>query len=171
MWLKAVLFTLVVPGTVLGLVPGLLLADGHGRVPHSLGPTEILGMGIALAGAALYASCLHAFVTVGQGTPAPIAAPRELVAVGAYRYVRNPMYVAVLAVVGGEAALFRSSWLEVYAGILFVAFHLFVTQYEEPSLRRRFGESYEAYGARVPRWMPRVLRVVSHQGSGTRGPD
>jgi protein-S-isoprenylcysteine O-methyltransferase Ste14 len=155
-WLKAIIFTLVVPGAVLGLVPGMLLADGHGRVPSSLGWPGILGIVLVLAGAALYATCLHAFVTVGRGTPAPIAAPRELVAVGAYRYVRNPMYVAVLAVVIGEAILFQSSWLAVYAAVLFVAFHLFVTQYEEPSLRRRFGESYEAYRARVPRWMPRV---------------
>jgi len=154
-WLKALVFTLVIPGCALGLIPGLLLADGHGRPPTSWGAVESIGLLLALTGVFLYATCLRSFVSVGRGTPAPIDPPRELVAVGAYRFVRNPMYVGVIAVVAGEAILFRSSALAVYAGALSLAFHLFVTQYEEPSLRRRFGDSYERYLAAVPRWLPR----------------
>jgi protein-S-isoprenylcysteine O-methyltransferase Ste14 len=154
-WLRALVFTLVIPGSVLGLVPGLLLADGHGRPPASWGAAESIGLLLALAGVFLYAICLRSFVSVGRGTPAPIDPPRELVAVGAYRFVRNPMYVGVISAVLGEAILFRSSALAVYAGALLIAFHLFVTQYEEPSLRRRFGDSYERYLAAVPRWLPR----------------
>ena len=154
-WLKALLFTVVVPGTVLGLVPGLLLADGHGRAPSALGLPDVLALLLGFAGASLYAACLRSFVSTGRGTPAPLDPPCELVAAGPYRRVRNPMYVGVLAVVAAEAIFFRSVTLAVYGGLLLLAFHLFVVLYEEPHLRRRFGKSYEQYLAAVPRWLPR----------------
>ena len=158
LWLKALLFTITVPGSALGLIPGLLISDGRGRVPRGLGVLEILGLVLMVAGAGLYASCLRQFVQVGRGTPAPIDAPRALVAVGAYRYVRNPMYLGVVAALAGETMLFRSPTLAAYTALLGAAFHLFVILYEEPNLTARFGESYRRYKVNVPRWLPRLPR-------------
>ena len=95
------------------------------------------------------------FVTRGRGTPAPIAAPKRLVVTGFYRWVRNPMYVAIILVVVGEALVFRSAALLLYAAVLWITFHLFVLLYEEPHLRGRFGPPYEEYVRSVPRWVPR----------------
>ncbi len=155
LWVRTLLFTLVAPGTVLGLVPGLLLSDGRGRVPLGIGPVEAMGVVLAILGVALYAVCLRLFVQVGGGTPAPVDPPSAMVAVGAYRYVRNPMYVGVVTALAGEALLFRSLAVAVYAGMVWAAFHAFVVLYEEPTLRLRFGESYRRYLAEVPRWWPR----------------
>jgi protein-S-isoprenylcysteine O-methyltransferase Ste14 len=95
------------------------------------------------------------FLVQGRGTPAPIDPPRELVATGFYRYVRNPMYVAVLAILLGQF-LWSGYWsLLLYALLVFIAFHVFVTYYEEPTLQRKFGSVYEDYLRRVPRWIPK----------------
>lgn len=135
---------------------GTLLDD------HEAGPGPRLDLwgyaaavGIAL-GAAVYLRCAWDFAVGGQGTPAPIDAPRRLVIRGLYRLVRNPMYLGVLTVLLCEAALFRSLTLLAYAGCFAVAFHLFVLCYEEPTLRAKFGEEYEAYRRAVPRWLPRL---------------
>ena len=112
-------------------------------------------------GAALYFWCLSLFATVGRGTPGPWDAPRRVVVVGPYRWVRNPIYVAALLVVVGEAWLFLSLPLLLYAGALAVGVHLFVVGYEEPTLRRRFGDEYAAYQQRVRRWVPRPPRPNS----------
>jgi protein-S-isoprenylcysteine O-methyltransferase Ste14 len=158
LWLKALLFTFVAPGSVLGLVPGLLLSDGRGRVPVSLGVLEVMALALAAAGTALYSVCLATFLHVGQGTPAPVDPPKSMVAVGPYRYVRNPMYVAVAAIVAAEGLLFRSAAMAAYGGILCAAFHAFVVLYEEPNLHSRFGESYDRYRSQVPRYLPRRVR-------------
>jgi protein-S-isoprenylcysteine O-methyltransferase Ste14 len=160
LWLKALLFTITVPGSALGLIPGLLISDGRGRAPNGFGLLEILGLALIVAGAGLYASCLRQFVHVGRGTPAPIDAPRTMVAVGAYRYVRNPMYLGVVAALAGETLLFRSLTLAAYTILMGAAFHLFVILYEEPNLTARFGESYRRYRANVPRWIPRLRSPV-----------
>jgi protein-S-isoprenylcysteine O-methyltransferase Ste14 len=95
------------------------------------------------------------FLHEGRGTPAPIDPPKELVVAGFYRYVRNPMYVAVLAIILAHF-LWLGYWnLLIYALFVFVAFHTFVTFYEEPTLKRTFGAAYEDYVKRVPRWFPR----------------
>ena len=156
LWLKALLFTITVPGSALGLIPGLLISDGRGRVPEGFGLLEILGLALMVVGAGLYASCLRQFVQVGGGTPAPIDAPKAVVAVGAYRYVRNPMYLGVITALAGETLLFRSPTLAAYTALLAAAFHLFIIIYEEPNLTVRFGESYRDYKANVPRWIPRL---------------
>jgi protein-S-isoprenylcysteine O-methyltransferase Ste14 len=109
-------------------------------------------------GAALYLLCLWVFATVGRGTPAPWDAPRRVVAVGPYRWVPNPIYIAALLVVVNEAWLFLSVPLLVYAGTVAILFHLLVIGYEEPTLRRRFGEIYAEYRRTVPRWIPRPRR-------------
>ena len=96
------------------------------------------------AGAALYVWCIWNFAAVGRGTPGLWDAPSRFVAVGPYRWVRNPIYIAALLIVGGEAWLFMSLPLLAYAGTMAVFFHLFVIGYEERTLRRRFGSTYLA---------------------------
>jgi protein-S-isoprenylcysteine O-methyltransferase Ste14 len=103
----------------------------------------------------LYLSCVWFFGTAGRGTPGTWDPPRRLVAAGPYRWVRNPIYLAALLIVAGEAWLFFSPALLAYAAALAVAFHLLVTCYEEPGLRARFGQPYETYRRTVRRWLPR----------------
>jgi len=151
--LKTLIFTILVPGTVAGIVPWLLLqSSGGANLTLSL---WLIGLLPLLLGAGLYFWCAGAFTFIGKGTPAPIDAPVFLVREGPYQWVRNPMYLAVLSVIIGEAILFHSLLLLGYALLPWVATHLFVVFYEEPTLRRQFGESYAAYLRTVPRWLPR----------------
>jgi protein-S-isoprenylcysteine O-methyltransferase Ste14 len=94
----------------------------------------------------------------GHGTPAPIDAPKHLVVHGLYKYVRNPMYIGVLLVIVGAAVLFQSRRVLVYGAIVGLFFHLFVVLFEEPLLRKKFGESYLSYCRGVGRWVPRLGR-------------
>lgn len=151
---RNLLFTLVVPGSGGVWIPWWILTRGDAT------PQPVAWPAIALiaAGAALYLWCLWVFATVGQGTPGPWDAPRRVVAVGPYRWVRNPIYLAALLVVVGEAWLFGSLALLGYAGAVAIFFHLLVVGYEEPTLGRRFGETYAAYRRGVPRWIPRPPR-------------
>jgi protein-S-isoprenylcysteine O-methyltransferase Ste14 len=154
-WLKTLIFTIIVPGSVAAIIPYLLLS----RSPSSfanIGPFQSLGLIPIAIGAAIYLRCAWDFASTGQGTPAPIDPPRRLVARGLYRFVRNPMYFGVLLALLGEAWLFRSAALLIYAVMAFTWQHLFVLFYEEPALKRKFGESYSDYLARTPRWIPRV---------------
>lgn len=152
--LRNLLFTVVVPGSGAVWIPWWILTRGRAISEPIAWPAVAF---VAL-GTALYLSCLWVFAIVGRGTPGPWDAPRRLVAVGPYRWVRNPIYIAALLVVGGEAGLFLSLPLLIYAGALAVFFHLFVIGYEEPALHRRFGESYAEYLRTVPRWIPRPPR-------------
>ena len=93
---------------------------------------------------------------MGGGTPAPIAPTKTLVVQGLHRFVRNPMYIGAGFVIAGQAWLFRSLSIAKYLVFFVLAAHLFVVLYEEPKLRKQFGENYERYRAAVPRWMPRV---------------
>jgi protein-S-isoprenylcysteine O-methyltransferase Ste14 len=149
--LKNLIFTLVVPGTVGVYVPLLIARE---QTPVS-GSRFAIALGLLAAGGALYAWCAWNFAVVGRGTPAPIDAPKKLVTHGPYRFVRNPMYLAVLAVILGWAVLFESTAMLGYAlGVGFCC-HLFVVLYEEPHLRRAFGAEYENYSLRVGRWLPK----------------
>lgn len=118
-------------------------------------PAAWYAVGFIVAGAALYFWCVQAFASVGKGTPGPWDAPRRFVAAGPYRWVRNPMYLAALLVVVGEAWLFLSPALFAYAAAMAIFFHLFVIGYEEPMLRRRFAQTYAQYQWSVWRWIPR----------------
>ena len=111
---------------------------------------------IAVGGWLLVDSIFLRFAHEGQGTLAPVDPPRAVVRGGAFRFVRNPMYIAVVTIIVGEALLFRSWRLLLWAAALFAAFHLFVIGYEEPTLGRQFGESYEIYRRNVGRWLPRL---------------
>jgi protein-S-isoprenylcysteine O-methyltransferase Ste14 len=117
--------------------------------------------------AALLVDSWMRFVIRGRGTPAPIAPPQRLVVSGFYRWVRNPMYVAIILVLVGEALLFRSSTLLGYAALLWLVFHIFVTLYEEPHLETTFGDSYTEYRRSVPRWVPRRPSSRPEETSGT----
>lgn len=152
--LKTLIFTILVPGTVLGIVPWLLL-HGSGEVMMPSHSVWLIGLLPFLGGLILYFWCAGAFTFIGRGTPAPIDAPIFLVRSGPYRWVRNPMYIGVFSVLLGEAILFHSLLLVAYMLLLGMVVQLFVVFYEEPSLRHQFGESYETYLRTVPRWLPR----------------
>lgn len=151
---RNLLFTLIVPGAGAVLLPRWVLA----RFDSAASATAWPAVAIIAVGIALYFWCLLLFAVVGRGTPGPWDAPRRFVAVGPYRWVRNPIYVAALLVVLGEAWLFLSLPLLVYAGTMAISCHLFVIAYEERTLRRRFGEAYVEYLRTVPRWIPRPPR-------------
>jgi protein-S-isoprenylcysteine O-methyltransferase Ste14 len=98
--------------------------------------------------------CVFTFVFIGKGTPAPFDPPRKLVIRGPYRFVRNPMYIGAGMSLAGAALYYESLSILIYAGLFFLITHLFVVLYEEPTLRRTFGDEYEAYCQRVRRWRP-----------------
>ena len=149
-------FFLVAPGTVMGLIPWLLTSwQVREPVPY-WAPMRVLGAILLLAGLIVLVQAFVRFVVEGLGTPAPIAAPQRLVVGGLYRYVRNPMYVAVLAAIVGQALLLGQLGLLVYAAALWLISAGFVRWYEEPTLTRRFGADYEAYRRAVPAWWPRL---------------
>jgi protein-S-isoprenylcysteine O-methyltransferase Ste14 len=152
---RTLIFTLLVPGTVTVGVPYLLLSSGSGSAAGRIGGLRLIGLVPAALGVAIYLWCAWDFAFAGQGTPAPYDAPRLLVTRGLYRLVRNPMYIGVGLVLIGEAVLFGSWVLLVYAALVLSLFHLRVVYYEEPTLRRMFGAAYDAYCKAVPRWVPR----------------
>jgi protein-S-isoprenylcysteine O-methyltransferase Ste14 len=151
---NTLLFTIIVPGTVAILIPRWLIG-GFSR-PQT-GVLTWIGALAFVIGAAIYFRCAWEFAARGLGTPAPIAPTKFLVTTALHRYVRNPMYLGVALAILGEAALFRSAHVALYAGIMLLAAHTFVVLYEEPTLKRQFGESYEEYRRSVPRWIPRLL--------------
>jgi protein-S-isoprenylcysteine O-methyltransferase Ste14 len=151
--IKTIIFSLLVPGTVTLLIPYWLLSSSA-QPPIRLGVFRYLGVLPILIGAAIYFWCAWDFTFAGGGTPAPIDPPKELVVRGLYRYVRNPMYLGILSILLGEALLFASWRLVEYTAVVFTFFFLFVTLYEEPSLRQKFGDSYRRYCKSVPRWIP-----------------
>lgn len=148
--LRIALFTLVVPASVVVYVPVGLGGSPGSPIQVLLG-TLVIAMGLALA-----AWCFYGFAVRGRGTPAPWDPPRRLVTTPPYRHVRNPMYLGILLVLLGEAALFGSLALLVWSIVVAAAFHLAVTLYEEPGLHERFGGEYDRYLAEVPRWLPRL---------------
>jgi protein-S-isoprenylcysteine O-methyltransferase Ste14 len=156
--LKTLIFTIFIPGTVAGLLPWYL-AQREGWQPDPFPSIWLLGLIPLLFGIVLYLWCAGAFTFIGKGTPAPIDAPVFLVREGPYQWVRNPMYIGVLSIILGEAIFYHSLSVLVYILVMISIVHLFIIFYEEPTLRRQFGESYENYLRTVPRWLPRPPRV------------
>jgi protein-S-isoprenylcysteine O-methyltransferase Ste14 len=150
--LRALLFVLLIPGTVAGYVPFRIIGASHRFGAIGFGVSSIAASLLTLAGITVLAKCVWDFFAAGRGTLAPIDPPRYLVVQGLYRITRNPMYNGVMAILLGQAWLFDSIALLQYAVLVFVVFHLFVMYYEEPALESRFGESYRAYRKAVPRW-------------------
>ena len=154
--LGTAVFVMLVPGTVVLLGPWLL--TGWHFAPPLLGclATRWVGAALLVLALPLFAAFNLRFVVEGRGTPAPIAPTEHLVVGGPFRRVRNPGYLSVIMLVVGQALLFASPVLLVYAAVLAVGFHLFVVLYEEPTLRRQFGAEYETYCRTVRRWVPRL---------------
>jgi protein-S-isoprenylcysteine O-methyltransferase Ste14 len=145
---------LLLPGVFAGYVPWRFFGLSLVHLDFDK-PAQLLGLLCLGAGVGLLATCVWEFARSGRGTLAPMDPPRKLVVRGLYRYVRNPMYLSVTLIVLGEALIAQSWPLLLYWAVWFVAANLFVIGYEEPSLRRRFGGSYEEYVQRVGRWLPR----------------
>jgi len=147
-------FFLAAPGVIAGLLPWSLT---HWHAPHGYWlPARIAGTAVLLCGLATLLVAFGDFVVHGIGTPAPIAPTRHLVVTGPYRYVRNPMYLAVLAMIIGQVIALGRPALLAYAAAVGLAVGAFVLGYEEPTLRRQFGVQYDSYRRAVPRWLPRV---------------
>jgi len=151
--LRSLFFLILVPGMLIGYVPyAISMTDnelfGPGTIAYAAVPLWLIG-GVSMLW------CFWNFLVNGKGTPAPIDPPKELVAVGLYRFVRNPMYVAGILGLVGWILWSPSLALIVTPFLFFTAAHLFVTLYEEPTLRKKFGITYEEYCKRVPRWFPK----------------
>lgn len=155
LWLRALTFFVVAPGTVLGVVPYRILRDER-RLDAVDGRGAALAVPLVLAGIAGLVWCFALFVRRGHGTPAPYDPPRALVAAGPYRVSRNPMYVCLWLVLAGEVLATGSGPLAAYALAVVAATLLFVRLYEEPTLRRQFGVEYDSYCRQVPRWLGRT---------------
>jgi len=154
--LGSALFLVIAPGTVAGLVPWWI-TRWIIRTPFSWWfPLRIAGALLILAALPVLLDSFARFALEGLGTPAPVFPTKHLVVQGLYRYVRNPMYVAVSALILGQGLLFGNITVLEYGALVWVAFHLFVLAYEEPALRHSFPDEYQRFCENVPRWIPRL---------------
>ena len=167
-WVGTLVFLVVTPGTVAGLVPWLILGAHY---PPLSWPIATLGAVLVVVGVAVLLDAFVRFAHQGRGTPAPIAPTRDLVVTGPYRFVRNPMYLAVLAIILGQSFAFASVPVALYAAAVLVAVTIFVVTYEEPTLTQQFGDSYRRYLAAVPRWRPRLTPYRAPEGPESRHGD
>ena len=151
----SVVFFAAVPGVVAGWIPYALSAWRKQEPVLGLSASRAFGAILLLIGLAGLIDCFARFAVQGHGTPAPVAPTDRLVVTGLYRYVRNPMYLAVVSIIVGQGLALGSVLLLAYAAAVWLLCHLFVLIYEEPTLRRQFGESYRVYESRVRRWSPR----------------
>lgn len=147
------LFFALAPGMVVGVVPWWITRWTFAPVPLVV---RIAGGMLIAASLPVLVAAFVRFVREGAGTPAPIAPTERLVVGGLYRHVRNPMYLAVLAAIVGQAALFGRPHLLWWAAFVAVMVVSFVRLYEEPTLLRRYGEDYARYRREVPGWWPKL---------------
>jgi protein-S-isoprenylcysteine O-methyltransferase Ste14 len=154
--LRAVTYSTLFIGFLLVYLPSRTIARVGIARTIDVGLSESIGAAITLAGAALALSCIATFAFVGRGTPAPFDPPRRLVVRGPYRYLRNPMYLGAGMALVGAALFYESAALATYALVFLLVMHLFVAVYEEPTLRRSFGDDYRDYCRHVRRWLPGV---------------
>ena len=150
------IFFALAPGTLAGLIPWSL-TGWHLRHTETAAwiPLRVLGGALIAAGLPVLVSAFVRFVTEGIGTPAPVAPPKRLVVGGFYRYVRNPIYLAVTALIVGQGLLLGQLGLIWYAAIVAAGLVAWVYALEEPELRDRFGTEYTEYRRAVPGWWPR----------------
>ena len=149
----SIVFLAVAPGVMAGVIPYWLTGwEAAGTIPTA---QVALGAALVMAGVAVLLDAFGRFVVEGLGTPAPVAPTEHLVVGGLYRYVRNPMYVAVATAIIGQAILLGRPGLLLYAAAFGLAVWSFVRFYEEPTLAARYGAEYEAYRRMVPGWWPR----------------
>ncbi len=155
-FLGSLAFLVVAPGTVAGLVPWWISRWRLNAPLLGLEAGRWIGVLLILVGAAVVLDAFARFTWQGLGTPAPLFPTQRLVVTGLFRHVRNPIYVAVTAAIFGQGMLFGDARLFVYGAAVWLFFHLFVLAYEEPTLLATYGPEYEAFRARVPRWIPRL---------------
>ena len=154
--LGSALFFAAAPGVVAGVVPWWLTRwQVRGPLAH-WAPVRVAGLIMLILGAIVLVQAFARFVAEGRGTPAPVAPTERLVTGGLYRHVRNPMYVAVVAVITGQALALGQPVLLGYAAAVWITVASFVRWYEEPALARQFGAQYEAYRRSVRAWWPRI---------------
>ena len=158
--LGTALFFALAPGVVAGVIPWLL-TGWDGRPVRAA--VRVAGVVLLAAGVPVLVHAFARFVSEGRGTPAPVAPTAELVVGGAYRWVRNPMYLAVGAVIAGQALVLGRWVLAAYLAAYAAAVVAFVRAYEEPTLLARYGGAYEAYRRDVPGWWPRRPSPVAHR--------
>ncbi len=151
-WVGTTVFLFVAPGVVAGLVPWWLTGWVAGSTNLAL---VVVGWLLVVVGAAALLASFVRFAVEGRGTPAPVAPTDALVVGGLYRYVRNPMYIAVVSVILGQALILARPVLLVYAALVLATTATFVRVYEEPTLAERYGAEYDAYRAAVRGWWPR----------------
>jgi protein-S-isoprenylcysteine O-methyltransferase Ste14 len=156
LFLRSIFFAILQPGTVTILIPYWLISSRSVGASSRYQTLRYLGLPLIIIGATTLLWCIWDFFASGRGTISPIDPPKHLVVRGLYRYVRNPMYVSVVTILLGESIFFRSLPVLIEAGVFFVLANLFILLYEEPTLRRQFGESYEQYKQSVGRWTPRL---------------
>ena len=151
---RAIIYAVLFIGLVLIYAPARLLERAGIVSPETIGVQQIAGIVIGTLGMAVALWCVFTFTSKGKGTPAPFDAPRKLVVQGPYRYIRNPMYLGAGVALAAAALYYGSMTLLVYTGLFLLLTHLFVMWYEEPTLRRTFGQEYENYRQLVGRWWP-----------------
>jgi protein-S-isoprenylcysteine O-methyltransferase Ste14 len=153
--LGSAIFLVLAPGIVAGYIPWRI-CRWQFAAPLLGSWSRVVGVLLIAAGLPVLLDSFARFALQGLGTPAPVFPTRHLVVSGLFRYVRNPMYVAVLSLILGQGLLFGSVRVLEYALAVLAGFYLFVLLYEEPTLRRSFGTEYEDFCANVPRWIPRL---------------
>ena len=154
--LGSALFFMVAPCVLAGLIPWLMTRWEFRPAFFGLEGARSVGVLLILVGLPGLVDSFARFALQGLGTPAPVAPTKNLVVTGLYRHVRNPIYVAVVAIILGQALLFGDWRLLWYGALLWLGFHLFVVVYEEPTLKQTFGLEYETFRVNVPRWIPRL---------------
>ncbi|MEO6029771.1 MAG: isoprenylcysteine carboxylmethyltransferase family protein [Candidatus Binatia bacterium] len=148
------IFLVIAPGTLAVYVPWYLT---HWHFAPPLFPiARVLGAALIVAGLPILLDSFARFALQGLGTPAPVMPPKRLVVTGFYRYVRNPIYVAVTVLIAGQGLLFGGVTVLEYGAIVWAGFVLFVVVYEEPALGEQFADEYKRYRANVRRWLPRI---------------
>lgn len=156
LWLgiRSVGMTVLFPGIVVGYLPYRILAPV--RVPQldEWSWAQYGGIAAVAMGASALVWCIWAFAHHGRGTLAPFDEPPKMVVKGPYRYVRNPMYAAVVLILLGESSVFSSAGLLLYTSLFFVVFNVFIIGFEEPRLLSKHGTEYVEYSKQVGRWLP-----------------
>lgn len=152
--LRTLVWLLLVPVPLIGLLPWWLHHRLEGRFTWAATPGQWIGVWLILNGIGLAGWCVALFNVRGRGTPLPLDPPKSFVAEGPYRWTRNPMFLGVFLLLIGQGLLYQSRVLFLYLLLAIGVAHLFVVFVEEPDLRRRFGAAYDAYRRQIPRWIP-----------------
>lgn len=152
----SLVWLVIAPGTLAGYLPWAISGWHVGPPLLGLAATRWFGIALIAGGLPLLLEAFARFALQGRGTPAPVLPPERLVVYGFYRHVRNPMYVAVTALIFGQGLLLGDLRVLGLGAVVWLVFHLFVLAYEEPTLEGRYGRQYADYRAAVPRWIPRL---------------